>query len=322
MSAIRYLLLMLLQIVAGVALAQAPPRARPGSPPIDSVRVTFGPPEKTILVVGFVLDRGNRKPVPNVAVCYGRWQARSDANGHFVLYLPAQSFESGRLLTAKTLHYEGSAVIPKEVSKPVTLWLRRNAYRAQRYSKCKSPVKSVRRPPHNVEPIRGVPGNHTALFIWNTTDRQPLKLRTLTIRIGKDGFPREPIRVRIYRYNTLDEPPAEDLLRESFNICPLQAGTFTYDLSRYNVTAPSTGFFLAVEYTVGSDNLYCQDPFVSYSPIGPVLRPPCARANIRTWEYVILKGWHRATSTENCWPLYESAISVEVEPAPALPAKH
>ena len=38
---------------------------------------------------------------------------------------------------------------------------------------------------------------------------------------------------------------------------------------------------------------------------------------IRTLEYVIGKGWHRATAAENCWPLYESALSVEVEPAPA-----
>ena len=43
----------------------------------------------------------------------------------------------------------------------------------------------------------------------------------------------------------------------------------------------------------------------------------CAQPDSRTWAYVIGIGWHRATAVENCWPLYESAISVEVEPAPA-----
>ena len=56
-------------------------------------------------------------------------------------------------------------------------------------------------------------------------------------------------------------------------------------------------------------------PVDDYVPIGPIMRPPCAFADIRTWEYVIGKGWHRANPAESCWPLYESALSVEVEPA-------
>ena len=60
-----------------------------------------------------------------------------------------------------------------------------------------------------------------------------------------------------------------------------------------------------------------------YVPIGPVLRPPYAFADTRTWEYVNGKGWHRITPAQNCWPRYESAISAEVEPLPpSPPAKH
>ena len=80
-------------------------------------------------------------------------------------------------------------------------------------------------------------------------------------------------------------------------------------------------FFLGLEYTVGGDKFLCFDPMDNYTPTGPVLRPPCARPDIRTWEYVIGKGWQRATAVENCWPLYESALSVEVEPAPIPPTR-
>lgn len=31
------------------------------------------------------------------------------------------------------------------------------------------------------------------------------------------------------------------------------------------------------------------------------------------------KGWRRASPAENCWPLYESALSVEAEAAPTQP---
>ena len=81
-----------------------------------------------------------------------------------------------------------------------------------------------------------------------------------------------------------------------------------------------SGFYLALEPIYGSDKFYCTDSTVAYKHTGPMLRPPCSRADIRTWEYAIGKGWQRATAAENCWPLYESALSVEVAPTP--PTKH
>ncbi|GAA4043290.1 hypothetical protein GCM10022409_31600 [Hymenobacter glaciei] len=101
-----------------------------------------------------------------------------------------------------------------------------------------------------------------------------------------------------------------------------QYDSFSYDVSAYNIVVPAKGFYLGVEYLVGCDHCWGTSLIPNYTPTGPILRPPCARADIRTWEYVIGKGWHRATAVENCWPLYESALSVEVEPAPSQPTKH
>ena len=78
---------------------------------------------------------------------------------------------------------------------------------------------------------------------------------------------------------------------------------------------PASGFFLALEYTVGSDNFYFMPYTTGYIPVGPLLRPPYSFAGTRTWLYEISKGWHRATPAQNCWPRYESALSLEVEPA-------
>ena len=71
-----------------------------------------------------------------------------------------------------------------------------------------------------------------------------------------------------------------------------------------------------MEYVVSGDHFWIDYHMVGYVPTGPVLHPPYVFANTRTWENTG-KGWHRVMAAENCWPLYESAISVEVEPAPA-----
>ena len=320
MSAIRYLLLMLLQIVAGVALAQAPPRARPGSPPIDSVRVSFNLPEKTFRVVGNVLDNVSRQPVPKVSVCWSGYplrKTRTDANGHFVLYLPVarRKYYGEGLLTVQTLYYEASTVVPTDSAKPVTLLLKRNTYQVKPFG-CQqlSDMESVS--PYATRQLTGYLGTQCAFLIRDSTNREPYKLRAVTLSVGRDGFGREPMRLRIYRYDEqLNAPPGDDLFRENFVICPPNEGVFTYDLSSYDILISGTGFFLAVEYTTGSDSFYCKYPTVNYIPRGLVLHPPCTRADSRTWEYLGGSAWHQVTVAENCWPLYESALSVEVEPA-------
>ena len=168
----------------------------------------------------------------------------------------------------------------------------------------------------------GYPGSQFAFLMRDSLLQQAQKLRAVTFKIGGyDGIAPETFQLHIYQYNgRLDAPPVDDILLENFNISPSasETGFLTYDVSAYNIIVPENGFFLAIEYFLG-DIHGLEYPLVDYKPTGPILRPPCARADIRTWEYVIGKGWHRATNVENCWPLYESALSVEVEPAPKQP---
>lgn len=327
MPATRYLILALLPLLAACA-ASAPTYVwKPFANPVPDAASSV--PLKPIRVSGYVLDAVSRKPVPEVLVefCGGEYSIvvgsrlpRTDANGHFVLHLPVSS-RTGGYLGARTLFYEGQAAIPADTTQPVTLLLKRNAYRFKPYG-CQQLADTVHIPPYVTMPILGLPGTQYAFLIRDTSARPPHQLRSVTLRVGRGGFAREPMRIRIYQYNEgRDVAPGDDLLHESLFICPAEQGILTYDLSPYDVTVSGSGFYLALEYIVGADKFWCNDPVAGYTPTGPVLRPPCARADIRTWEYPFGKAWSRATSIENYWPLHESALSVEVEAAPSLPTK-
>ena len=315
MKSARFLVVALMLHLVTVAAAQVPHRPRAGSPPIDSVRVSFNPPEKTVYVVGYVFDKTSRRPVHNVHVwCSGfpRRQARTDASGHFILYLPAQTYHSGRLVTVETLYYQGQA--PISVREPVVLWLKRKDYRFTPFGGCHAPPDSVIKTSHMARSLLDVP---IAFLIQNTTTQQSLKLRTISLRIGPGGFNRDPILLHIYQYNDDPEaPPGMELLNEDFLISPREDGVLTYDISSSNIEVSGKGFFLALEYPAGGSG-YTYEPIPDYTPTGSILRPPRTQADIRTWVYKTAKGWQCVTAVENCWPLYESALSVEVEPAPA-----
>ena len=278
-------------------------------------------PEKTFRVAGYVLDAGSRESAAGVYVWNNFNVARTDTNGHFTLRLPVSTFKKGSQAVVHTVFYDGSATIPADTTQPVEILLRRNAYRFKPIG-CQQLSDSARIPRYTSGALESVPGSQFAFLLQDTTYQQQRKLRSITFRVGQNGLPREPFRIRIYQYNAFAEaPPGQDLLRENILACPEKEGIITYDVSSYDIEVLGTGFYLALEPVLSSNKFYCTSAVVGYTPTGPILRPPCARADIRTWEYVIGQGWHRATTAENCWPLYESALSVEVEPAPAPPAK-
>ena len=279
--------------------------------------------EKTFRLVGYVLNEVSHEPISGVMVESGYWVVgssvfRTDARGRFVLHLPISFLNKGRRLQVHTMLYEGQAAIPADTTQAVTLLLKRNTYRFKHFG-CQQLADTVHIPPYVTMPILGYPGSQYAFLVRDTTARQPRKLRAITFRTGHAAFSREPFRLRIYQgQDNSAAPPGEELLLESFLVCPnKEEGIWNYDVSQYNIMVSEKGLFLAMGYTVGGDKFYCMPEIIDYKPTGPILRPPCARADIRTWEYTIDKGWQRATAVENCWPLYESALSVEVEPAPA-----
>ena len=158
-----------------------------------------------------------------------------------------------------------------------------------------------------------------AFLIWDSTARQSQKVRAVSLRVGRQAIPREPMRLHIYQCNGSPAagPGADLLFYETINICPSREGAFTYDLSLSNVILPAGDFFVGLEFVVSADNFYCADTVAGYVPTGRILHPPHTRADFPTWARSGPTGWHPAPMPESRWPLYESALSVEVEPAPA-----
>ena len=280
------------------------------------------PPKKMLRVSGYVLDAKSRQPLSGVPVAKNGAQTLTNKDGFFRLTYPATP-EVPALAGARdglgiySLDYAGSAAIPADTAQRATVLLQRTGYRTP--PDTPHPLGSVYGWPC-ASPWRELPGTQRAFLMQNSADQQPHKLRALTLRVGKGGFIRgEWLRVRIYRYNGPDERPGEDLLTENVILCLGTEGVLTYSL--YDVTVPGTGFFVALESPVGSDAFYCHDPVVGYTPTGPVLRPPYAFDDTRTWcglnNYNTSQSWQRLPPAENCWPLYESAISAEIDAAPS-----
>lgn len=269
-------------------------------------------------VSGYVLDAVSKQPLVGIPIAKNGAQTTSANNGFFRLDYPAAAqrrYSPNGLeeLAVELPGYAGRAYIPADTMQHITLPLLRNPYRFPPDGYLR-PADSVHVSPCTA-PWDGLPGSQRAFLIQASSIHQPRKLRAISFRFGQDGFVRYPFRVRLYRYNGAAQPPGEDLLPENYVVSGESEETYTYDLSDYNVILPASGFFLALEYTVGGDKFYTQPHMVGYIPTGPILRAPCAFADTRTWVYEIGKGWHRATPTENCWPRYESDLSVEVEPA-------
>ena len=325
MKSARFLVVALLPLLAACAAAVPTYVWKPFSNPPATVTEA----EKNFRIAGYVLDAGSCRPVPAIVVRdkYSWHGTLTDANGHFVLHLPNNLYKKNKQVVVETVFYEGSAASPADTAKPITLLLKRNAYRFEPYG-CQHLADTARIPPHITLPILGLPGSQYAFLIQDSTARQPSKLKTLTFRFGPNGFPREPFRIRIYRYNGPQQHPGEDLLTENVTVQDIQEGLFSFDISSYNIQPhaatnvflPANGFFVSLEWMV-TELRGITYPIETPVTTGPILRPPCARADIRTWEYVIGKGWQRATAVENCWPLYESALSVEVESVPTPPTR-
>jgi hypothetical protein len=278
--------------------------------------------KKPSFVAGYAIDALNQQPMAGIPIEKNGGQTVTAKDGYFRLKYRADKRVKYRwkylgeadVLRVSSLNYAGSVTIPVDTAQRVRLLLTRNTYRF---------------PPHGLlhaadsihvsncgSPWLGFPGSQRAYLIQDSSCRELHKLRAITVCVGKDGFAREPFRVRIYQYNGPEQPPGKDLLTENFIISTATEGSFTYDLAPYDINVSGKGFFLAFEYVVGGDSFYTAEPIVGYYPIGPVLHPPYKFDDIRTWVYTIGKGWQRSTAAENCWPLYESALSVEVEPAP------
>ena len=214
-------------------------------------------------------------------------------------------------MRVRTLQYEGHFTVPADTAQRVTLLMRRNSFRFRPYD-CQVLADSVHMAPY-ASPWMMIPSEQLALLIEGSVSHQPNRLRTITLRIGKNGFYREPFSIHFYQYNGPEQPPGAEL-RESITASAGHEGVFSLDVRDYNIFLPAGRFFIAVEAAVEIHST--TELLEEYTPSGPILRAPCVFFETRTWRFDWHhQAWQRATAAENCWPLYENALSVEVEPA-------
>jgi len=90
-------------------------------------------------------------------------------------------------------------------------------------------------------------GQQTAMFIENTKERQG-EISNVRFYLSKKGNIGAPFRIHIYRADSVDNIPGDDLLIEPLIVKPKsEYGWYTVDVSQFHISIPSTGFFVAME---------------------------------------------------------------------------
>ena len=271
-------------------------------------------------VSGYVLDAVTCAPLAGMGVY--AWSAdisdlysqRTNSRGYFRLETkPGNPLQAGSMLEGGNLYYEGNAPIPADTAQLLTLLLKHSSFRFRPYG-CQVPADSL----HILQDRVGLrvpelPDSQVAFLIRDSSLHQPGWLRALTFRVGRGGFRHDVYRIHIYRYNGAEQPPGEEVLTHYLVWDAKPGGNVRLLVREYNVILPTTGFFVALECL--SQGRLTINATADSAAVGRVLRPPCALSDTRTWLYEAGKGWNRTTVVQETWPLYESALSVEVEPA-------
>ena len=286
---------------------------------------------KTLRFSGQVLDSVSHRPIAAVLVrlsdekgC-GYGEALTDSLGHFVLHLNWKP-EGPVYASVKTTYYEGRVLIVPDNLVPVVVRLHRNRFRFAAAS-CGPLADSGRVNPYASQRLLGMwPSEGFQVFYMANPLKRPAGyLRTITFDEARIGNICSMFRLRMFAVDGRTREPGGNILTENVRLCLFREPwrtpkLVTYDISSFEITVPTGGFYLGLEEITSSDAFHtCPDDLPNYSPKGTILRAPCSYEQCRTWT------WKNALTTEGrwtppaekCWPLYESALSVEVEPVPA-----
>ena len=289
-------------------------------------------PEKIARISGFVLDSASRKPVPQVLVQSDTDQVLTDSMGHFAFTSTDRiGLYAGMSIAVHTVYYDGWLVLRAGQGKAydsLTILLHRNRYRFKSVETCATSDSVSIHPYATPNLFNWCPGRQVTLLIKHKASTAADTLSTISFygSNSSSSYPSSyvmasfnPFRLRIYQIDAGSLRPAGDLLTDNVVLCFPEIGeTHTFNLRQYKVALPPGDFAIGLEPLVQGDKFYVCPPMLEhYHPSGVVLRPPCVFADTRTWESIADTDWHRLPPAQNCWPVYENMVSVEVEPAPA-----
>ena len=155
------------------------------------------------------------------------------------------------------------------------------------------------------------PGTQYAFFVNNEKREGPDKIRAVAFYIGEYGFPKKEFRIRIYKADGNTHSPYTNLLNEPvFLVAPKDEKWYFIDLSRYEITAPKDGYFVAVEFGAFRESHSPIHHMNRYFPSGQIIRPPFQSNKQRVWTRVN-DAWKRVSSGN--YDRYNAMIRVEVD---------
>ena len=265
-------------------------------------------------ISGRVIDGATKAAIPFASIAWLKagTGALTNENGYFKLASAVRGEQDSLVLM--TLGYQRRAVLagPAEGENLQVELTRRPAW-----SVTSCPVGNYTAgnalPGTKDEVIVGLPGTQYAFFIDNDKRKQTRKMLSVSFYLGENGLPVTSFRIRLYRAGGSRHAPGPDLLAEQVFLTPSRSGQWhTCDLSRYNVTVPKEGYFVALEFEKPA-NASPQVDQDSYTPSGQIMRPPFDFKDSSIWSYAAEKGWTlfpQSTSSRR----YSAMVKVEVEP--------
>lgn len=253
-------------------------------------------------VSGRVVDAATKKPVEYASMSLRNAQtgALTDLQGRF--RLAGLSRDQPDSLIVMTLPYERYA-IAVSAAKCTDLVVEVTRWKGYDSAQVIMSYCRVRPRPYSVIPeseqLRFITDSQYAFFIPSKEHKPVGKLRTVSFYLGENGFPSTPFRLHIYQQEAPDRAPGADLLHETVFIKAAENGSWhTIDLSAYNISVATDGFFIAVEFAVPR-TIIPPAALTSNPPSGLIMRPDFDLKKSNNWHFLPTTGWSRAPQTSS-----------------------
>lgn len=144
------------------------------------------------------------------------------------------------------------------------------------------------------------PGMQIGLFIKNDFQK-PLKIKNVEVYVKKDGKPKAPVRLRIYKFDTINKLPGEDILLEQHIASAKKGGEWiSFDLRSDNIYIPETGVVFAVEWgNAGEQYYYNRSEDEKHKQYGVVIGGSYCRKKPLTFTRNFTDGWKKVILPDN-----------------------
>lgn len=257
----------------------------------------------TVFISGEVIEKGSDKHLPfsMITVSGEKTGTKADPRGYFRLPMITTNATDTLVVMAAGYQAQRVPVQRSDASTWVTAELVKKAGAVTRDASTAAPTgprvvplgsKAFKK---SDGMLQGYPGTQYAL--WIKSDGQPGVLKSVGFFVDALGFPSEPFRVRIYKALPGGKGPGEDLLTEKMVVSAPRGGQwFNVDVSKYYISLPPEGVFVAMEWLVGGETFVASTSAEEYTPYGQILAPTFEFKENLTWNLTVGKQWAPLTN--------------------------